>query len=131
MTAGVQVIDANATVQDAAALLANADIGSLPVCSADGRVHGMVTDRDIVTKVVAQGRQPSQVTVGELTDQPELITVGADNSVDEAIEMMKQHKVRRLPVIDGNQVVGMVSQADIARALSDRKVGDLLAVISS
>jgi CBS domain-containing protein len=64
-------------------------------------------------------------------DKTEVVTIGADDSVEEAIRTMKQHAVRRLPVIDGRDLVGMVSQADIARAMPDAKIGDLVDAISS
>ena len=98
----------------------------LLVCEPDGRLRGMVTDRDIVVKVVAAGRPPVEVAVGDLADQPEVVTIGADDTVDEAIETMKRHKVRRLPVIDGHAVVGILSQGDIARSQPDGAVGRLL-----
>jgi CBS domain-containing protein len=91
----------------------------------------MVTDRDIVIKVVAAGKDPKATPLGDLADQEEVVSIGADDSVEEAAETMKRHQVRRLPVIDGEDVVGLVSQADLARALQPEQVGDLLATISS
>jgi CBS domain-containing protein len=91
----------------------------------------MLTDRDIVVKVIAQGKDPSRTTVGELADQGEVVTIGADDSVDEAIETMADHKVRRLPVIDGHTLIGVVSQADLARELDREKVGRLVEAISA
>lgn len=131
MTPNSAFVSADTSVQEAAAALAREDIGVLPVCEADGRLRGMVTDRDIVVKVVATGRSPVEVAVGDLADQPEVVTIGADDAVDEAIEMMKRHKVRRLPVIDGHTVVGMLSQGDIARAQPDGAVGSLVEALSS
>jgi CBS domain-containing protein len=131
MTPNSAFVSADTSVQEAAAVLAREDIGVLPVCEADGRLRGMVTDRDIVVKVVAQGRSPAEVAVGDLADQPEVVTIGADDSVEEAIETMKRYKVRRLPVIDGHTVVGMVSQGDIARSQPDGPVGQLLEALSS
>jgi CBS domain-containing protein len=90
----------------------------------------MVTDRDLVVKVLAGGRDPRTTTVREIADQPEVVTIGADDSAEEAIRTMKEHSVRRLPVIDGTTLVGVVSQADVARALPDSKVGDLVGTIS-
>jgi CBS domain-containing protein len=80
---------------------------------------------------VAQGLDPRSTLVRDIADQGEVVTIGADDSVEEAIETMKRHSVRRLPVIDGTDLVGMLSQADIARALPDARVGDLVASISS
>jgi CBS domain-containing protein len=131
MTANSAFVSADTSVQEAAAMLAREDIGVLPVCEADGRLRGMVTDRDIVVKVVALGRAPAEVAVGDLADQPEVVTNGADDTVEEAINTMKQYKVRRLPVIDGHSVIGMLSQGDIARSQPAAPVGQLLEVLSS
>ncbi|MPY93930.1 MAG: CBS domain-containing protein [Acidimicrobiia bacterium] len=130
MTPGAQWIDAGATVLDAARKLRDEKFGALPVCDGQGHLEGMVTDRDLVVKVLAEGRDPSSVRVMDITDQPEVVTIGADDSAEEAISTMKRHNVRRLPVIDGTQLVGMVSQADVARALPDSHVGDLVGAIS-
>jgi CBS domain-containing protein len=89
----------------------------------------MVTDRDIAVKVVADGRDPGSVKVGELAEGKP-VTIGADDSVEEALRTMTSHGVRRLPVIDGHDLVGVVSQADIARNLPEDKVGDLVEAIS-
>jgi CBS domain-containing protein len=129
MTPGAQWADPDLTVAEAARMMAEDTYGALPVCK-DGRLQGVVTDRDIVTKVIAADRDPAQTRVGDLADQPEVITIGADDPVEEAIRTMKKHSVRRLPVIDDNKLVGMVSTADIARAMPDAKVGDLLGAIS-
>ena len=119
------------TAADAARRMADDDIGAVPVCDADGRLAGVVTDRDLAVKIVAEGRDPESVRLGELLDGGEVVTIGADDSVEEAIRTMKDHAVRRLPVIDGTALVGMVSQADIARAMPDAKIGDLVDAISS
>jgi CBS domain-containing protein len=119
------------TAADAARRMADDGIGAVPVCNADGRLAGVVTDRDLAVKVVAEGRDPDSVRLGELLDRGEVVTIGADDSVEEAIRTMKAHAVRRLPVIDGTALVGMISQADIARAMPDAKIGDLVDAISS
>jgi CBS domain-containing protein len=104
-------------------------VGSLPICGEDNRLHGMLTDRDIVVKALAKGRNPADVTAAELaTGKP--VTIGADDDAAEILRTMSQHKVRRLPVIDGHQLVGIVAVADVARALPDRPVGDLIDAIS-
>jgi CBS domain-containing protein len=119
------------TAAAAARLMADDGIGAVPVCNSDGRLAGVVTDRDLAVKVVAEGRDPESVRLSELLDSGEVVTIGADDSVEEAIRTMKDHAVRRLPVIDGTDLVGMVSQADIARAMPDAKIGDLVDAISS
>ena len=120
----------NDTVLDAAERLAELDVGAMPICGEDDRLKGMVTDRDIVVKVIAQGKNPASTPVSELATQDEVVTIGADDSIDEALRTMSSHKVRRLPVIDGRELVGIISQADIARNIDEEKVGDLVEAIS-
>jgi CBS domain-containing protein len=102
----------------------------MPICGEDDRLKGMVTDRDIVVKVIAEGKDPGSTKAVEL-DGEKPVTIGADDSVDEALSTMKDHKVRRLPVIDGQELVGVVSQGDLAANIDDGKVGDLVEAISA
>ncbi len=132
MTGGVECIGENETVLDAARKLAQLDVGAMPICGEDDRLKGMLTDRDIVVKVLAEGRDPASVKAGELgVGDGKTITIGADDSIDEALATMSREKVRRLPVIDGKKLVGVISQADIARNIDEEKVGDLVEAISS
>lgn len=130
MTPGAACIGEAESVLDAARRLAELDVGSMPICGEDDRLKGMLTDRDIVVKVLAAGRDPSTVAAGELAEGKP-ITIGADDLVDEAMAVMKEHQVRRLPVIDGHELVGIVSQADLARAAEARQVGDMVEGISA
>ena len=129
MTTGVECANVGESLVDAARKMRDLDVGALPICGEDDRLKGMLTDRDIVVKVVAEGRDASSVKVDELAEGKP-VTIGADDSVEEALRTMSSHGVRRLPVIDGHQLVGMVSQADIARNLPDDKIGDLVEAIS-
>ncbi|MDQ3538625.1 MAG: CBS domain-containing protein [Actinomycetota bacterium] len=131
MTGGTECVQEDETLVDAARKMQQLDVGALPICGNDNRLKGMLTDRDIVVKAIAEGRDPSSVTAGEVATQSEVVTIGADDSIDEALATMKQHRVRRLPVIDGHDLVGVVSQADIASNLDNDKVGDLVAAISA
>ncbi|MEU3504648.1 CBS domain-containing protein [Streptomyces hundungensis] len=130
MTSGAECIGERDSVLDAARKLAELDVGALPICGIDERLKGMLTDRDIVVKVLAKGKDPAKTQAGELA-QGEAVTIGADDDAEEILRTMATHKVRRLPVIDGHQLVGIVAQADVARALPDVKVGDLLEALSS
>jgi CBS domain-containing protein len=130
MTPDARWLRDDVTVVEAAKRLAADDVGAVPVCDGEGHLRGMATDRDLVVKVIAEGRDPGRVTLGELVDRPEAVTIGADDSVETAIETMKKHAVRRLPVIDGTDLVGVLSQADIARAMPDAHIGDLVGAIS-
>lgn len=118
------------TLVDAARKMRDLDVGALPICGDDQRLKGMVTDRDIVVRCVAEGKDPQSINVTELAEGKP-VTIGADDSVEEALATMTQHGVRRLPVIDGHQLVGMLSQADIARNLPEERIGDLVESISS
>jgi CBS domain-containing protein len=130
MTGGAECIGEGETLLDAARKLAELDVGALPICGEDNRLKGMLTDRDIVVKALAQGKDPGSTTAGEL-GEGKPVTIGADDSVEEALHTMSEHKVRRLPVIDGHDLVGVVSQADLARHIDEEKVGDLVEAISS
>jgi CBS domain-containing protein len=130
MTGGAECIGENDSVLEAAKRLSQMDVGSMPICGEDNRLKGMLTDRDIVVKVLAEGGDPSSVTAGEL-GQGKPVTIGADDSVDEALHTMAEYKVRRLPVIDGHDLIGVVSVADLAGGVEDEKVGDLIEVISA
>jgi len=130
MSGSAECVNENDTVLDASSKLAQLDVGAMPICGQDNRLKGMLTDRDIVVKVLAEGRDPSSTKVGQLA-QGKPVTIGADDSVGEALETMAAHKVRRLPVIDGHDLVGVVSQADIAANLSDEDTGRLVEIIST
>jgi CBS domain-containing protein len=130
MTPDVTCIGDQDSVLAAARKMAELGVGSLPIAGSDQRLKGMLTDRDIVVKVLAAGRDPDQVRVGELA-QGKAITVRADDDAAEILRMMGGHQVRRLPVIDGQNLVGIVAVADVARALPDRPVGDLIEAIST
>jgi CBS domain-containing protein len=130
MTGHAECIGENQTLDEAARKMRDLDVGSLPICGEDDRLKGMITDRDIVIKCVASGRDPKTVRASELA-QGELVTIGADDSVEKILKTMKQYKVRRLPVIDGHKLVGIVSQGDVAVTTDETKVGDMVETISS
>ena len=126
MTPAPKCVGENETLVDAARLMASLDVGALPICGEDDRLKGMLTDRDIVVKCLAEGRDPSTTTAGDLA-QGKPVTIGADDDIEEALETMKRHQVRRLPVIDGHDLVGIISQADIAVALPPEDTGEPVA----
>jgi CBS domain-containing protein len=131
MTPDCTCIGENDSLLDAAKRLAELDVGALPICGEDDRLKGMLTDRDIVVKALAQGKDPGSTRAGELGQgDRQTITIGADDSIEEALRTMSDHQVRRLPVIDGHRLVGIISQADIARNYDEEKVGDLVEAIS-
>ncbi len=128
MSTGADFVEGSTTVLEAAKKLASEDYGALPICEGE-HLKGMITDRDIVVKVLAQGMDPATTKVIDLV-QGEVVTIGADDSVEEAMRTMADHQVRRLPVIDGTKLVGMVSQADLAAQASDQQVARTVEAIS-
>ncbi|MGP4057292.1 CBS domain-containing protein [Mycobacterium sp. 4D054] len=128
MHAGVTCAGEHDTLAAAARRMAEMGVGALPVCGDDDRLHGIITDRDIVIKCVAEGHDPAAVTVGELA-QGTVYHVGADAGVQEMLALMEEHQIRRLPVIDDHRLVGIVSEADIARHLPEYAVAQFVKAI--
>ena len=131
MTPHAEVARRDTSVQAAARTMAQLGVGALPICNEDGHLEGMITDRDVTVKVVAAGRDPETTGVGEISDATEVVTIGADDSLEAALQTMKKHAVRRLPVIDGRKLVGIVSQGDIAKNMPKEATGDLVEAISA
>jgi CBS domain-containing protein len=130
MTPDPTCVDESDDMLTAARRMAELGVGSLPVSGTDEQLRGMLTDRDVVIRVLAEGLDPAKVTAGELV-QGEPVTIGADDDADEVLRTMGRRQVRRLPVIDGHRLIGIVAVADVARALPDRPVGDLIEAISA
>jgi CBS domain-containing protein len=128
MTSTVRTAHPSQSLAEAAEMMKGDDVGSVPVVDG-GRLIGIVTDRDIVTRAVAERRDPQAVTVDEIASR-EMITVQPDQDLDEALRLMAAHQVRRLPVVDGGQLVGMLSQADVALEAKEKKVGETVEEIS-
>lgn len=130
MSGGAECATTTETVQEAARKMKELDVGALPICGEDDRLRGMITDRDIVLNCVTEGMDVTQVRVEDYAGG-ELVTIGADDSIEEALATMSRAGVRRLPVIDGHDLVGMISQADIAKNLPDDQVANLVEAIST
>jgi CBS domain-containing protein len=130
MTEDPRSIGTSATVVEAARLMREQHIGSLPITDGEQLV-GMITDRDITTRVVAEAADLETTSVGEVSSG-DLISVEPDNELDEALNLMARHQVRRLPVVEGGRLVGIVAQADIALTLRQdvQKIGELVEAIS-
>jgi CBS domain-containing protein len=129
MTGSAECARSTDSLVDVAKKMRDLDVGALPICGDDDRLKGMITDRDIVVKCVADGADPSTVQADSFAEGKP-VTIGADDSVEEALRTMTEHGVRRLPVIDGHELVGMLSQADIAKNLPDDQVAQLVEAIS-
>lgn len=130
MTPDPIIFGVDDSVVDIAKRMESDDIGAVIICNPEERMQGMVTDRDLAVQVIAAGRDPSTCTAGDLVDGREVVTIGADDDLELAIRTMKDHAVRRLPVIDGHRVVGIISQADLALHVEEGMVGELVEVIS-
>ncbi|MGZ8695170.1 MAG: CBS domain-containing protein [Gaiellaceae bacterium] len=127
MTASPRTIASSATVREAAKLMKDEDVGSLPVVQQD-RLVGVVTDRDIAVRVVAEGRDATTPVAEVASNKP--VTVEPSANLERALELMAEHQVRRLPVVEGDRLVGVIAQADIARLGKDKRTGDLLEELS-
>ena len=128
MTRDVRACEPNATVANAAKVMAQEDVGPVPIVE-DGRLVGIVTDRDIVVRVVAEGRDPNATTVKEIAST-DLVTVSPGDDLDEALKLLAERQVRRLPVVEGDRLVGIVAQADVARLGKDKQTGEVVEEIS-
>jgi CBS domain-containing protein len=128
MHAGAECVGESQTLQHAARQMRDLDVGALPICNDDGRLLGIITDRDIVVKCIANGDDPGTVTAGQLA-QAEPVTIGPAADVDEVLHLMAENQIRRLPVIDNQRVIGMISEADLARNLPEQAVGQFVEAI--
>lgn len=125
MSSRVAAIDAEAPLAHAAERLAEQDVGVLAVCRGGDRLSGVITDRDIVVRVIAQGLDPCGLTVGECgTGEP--ATISPRETLDQAAQRMEQQQVRRLPVVQAGRLVGILSHSDLAAHGADRRAGRLL-----
>ena len=129
MTDRPRVVTPETTVSEAAQLMKTDDIGSLPILDGE-QLAGMVTDRDIVIRAVAEGKDPRGMPVREVASR-ELVTVNADEELSSALQLMASQQVRRLPVVDDNgRLVGILAQADIAVEAKEKDVGEMVEEIS-
>lgn len=130
MHRGAECIGENDTIEMAARKMRELHVGSLPICGADDRLHGILTDRDIVIRCVAEGGDPRTAMVGELA-QGTPIWVKADADEGEVLKLMEQHKIRRLPVMENQRLVGMISEADLATHVGDKKMAQFASAVYS
>jgi len=129
MTANPRTLPLEASVLDAARAMEAEDVGSIPVVDVDHVLYGMITDRDIVLRVVAAGKDPAATTVDAVATTS-VSPAYPDESLDEALQQMAHWQVRRLPVIEDDRVVGILAQADVAQEAKDKKAGQLVEEIS-
>jgi CBS domain-containing protein len=125
MSSGVQCVGAHQSLFQASQMMRDLNVGALPICGDDNRLKGLVTDRDIVVKCCAEGIDPATVEAGSLGG--ELHWIDAEASASDALHTMEEHQIKRLPVIDvkmGHSLVGMITEADLARNLSDEQIAE-------
>ncbi|HEY3922138.1 MAG TPA: CBS domain-containing protein [Gaiellaceae bacterium] len=128
MTSDVRTVSPSQPLTDIALLMKQEDVGSVPVVDG-GRLIGMVTDRDIVVRGISDGSDPHAIQAGDIASR-DLVTVRPDDDLDEALRLMAQHQVRRLPVVEDGELVGVVAQADVAHEAKDKAVGQVVEEIS-
>lgn len=121
MNRGAQTVPPTATLVDAAKLMKNLGIGSLPVQDESGAIAGMVTDRDIVISAVADGADPSATSCGDIANSP-VQTVDADTPISDVLSTMREHQVKRMPVTSDGELIGMISESDLVAELSGDQV---------
>ena len=130
MHGGAQCVRADQSLADAARMMRDMGVGALPICGTDQKLSGIITDRDIVVRCIAEGKDPAMMTAKELGGH--LHCVRADDDIDVVLKKMEQHQIRRIPVIHDDQLVGMISEADIAMGhregnhLTDRQIVEFM-----
>ena len=128
MTQNPRSIGASDSVVEAARLMRDEHVGSLPVTE-EGRLVGIITDRDITTRVVAEAAVLETTSVGDIYSR-EPVSVEPDHDLDEALQLMARHQVRRLPVVESGRLVGILAQADVALEEKEKRIGELVEAIS-
>jgi CBS domain-containing protein len=130
MHAGATCIGQGQSLVEAARLMRDLDVGALPICGDDDRLHGIITDRDIVLKCIAEGGDPTAMTAEELA-QGKPLCVETDADIGDVLKLMEEHRIRRVPVIHDLRLVGMISEADVARNLSESSIGRFVGIITA
>ena len=128
MHSGAECIGENDTLVKAAQMMRDMHVGALPICGSDDRLHGIITDRDIIVKCVADGRNPKSVKAGELADGPP-IWVDADAETTAVLSIMIESGIRRVPVLEDHRLVGIISEAEIATQLDEVQVKQFASAI--
>jgi CBS domain-containing protein len=130
MHPGAECIDENETLAAAARKMRDLHVGSLPICGADDQLQGIITDRDIVVRCIAEDGDPYAVTAGQLA-MGTPVYVNAESDIAEVLRLMEQHAIRRLPVMSDQRLVGMISEADLATHLDERAVAEFAGAVYS
>lgn len=128
MHIGAECVNEDESLLTAAQMMRDLDVGSLPICGNDDKLHGILTDRDIVIRAVAEGRNPADVRAGELA-QGTIRCVDADADVEQVLRTMERNQIRRLPVLENRRLVGMISEVDLARSLPEHQLAEFVEAV--
>jgi CBS domain-containing protein len=130
MHRGCECVQSSDTLESAARMMRDHHVGALPICGPDYRLQGIITDRDIVVKCLAEGRDPKTTTAGDLAQgKPVWVDANADDG--DVLRLMEEHRIRRLPVIEEHELVGMISEADLATHLPEAKIAEFASRVYS
>lgn len=121
MHSGATCIKENQTLAEAAMMMRDMGVGALPICGEDEKLHGILTDRDIVIKCVAEGMDPEMCTAGEVA-QGMVTWVDAEADMESVVDTMSREQIKRMPVLADHRLVGMISESDLARHLDDKQL---------
>ncbi|MBB4702494.1 CBS domain-containing protein [Sphaerisporangium siamense] len=124
MHPGAQCVGEHESVRSAARMMRDLSVGALPICGDDDRLKGIITDRDIVVKCDAEGKNLDQTTVGEMAAG--LVWIDGEASIEETLVTMTEHQIKRVPVVENHRLVGMISEADLAKELPDEKLAEFV-----
>ncbi|MGW6900058.1 CBS domain-containing protein [Streptomyces sp. NBC_01727] len=130
MTGGVQCVGAHESLFEVAKTMRDLGVGCLPICGDNNRLTGLITDRDIIVKCCAEGIDPATVQAGSLNAKIHWIDAEADAA--DVLTIMEEHQIKRLPVIDvkgGHRLVGMITEADLAKNLSDEQIAEFVSCV--
>jgi len=130
MHQGAECVRPDDTLTAAAAMMRDLHVGALPIADSEDRLQGIITDRDIVVRGLADGLDPGSTPARQLVTAA-TISVGADSDVGEVLHAMEEHKIRRLPVVDNQRIVGMISEADVVTHLTQSQIADFASAVYS
>ncbi|GDY33582.1 CBS domain-containing protein [Gandjariella thermophila] len=130
MTRECRCVGEHQTLAEAARMMRDLNVGALPICGDDDRLKGMLTDRDIVVRCIAENGDPAETAAGALA-RGKPICVDADTPMEQVMDIMSRHQIRRVPVIENKRLVGIISQADVARQVPEQRTGKVVEEISA
>ncbi|MFD6351291.1 CBS domain-containing protein [Nocardia tengchongensis] len=132
MHRNAECIPADETLDRAAQMMRNMDVGALPICDSDQQLIGMLTDRDIVVNCIARGHDPGRVRAGDLA-QGRVWSVDVDTDLSTVLDVMEKNQIKRMPVLDvrnGNKLAGMICESDLAKNVSDQQLAALISAVA-